>query len=314
MSDLDYALSIINKEIIAANRVIPLISDQFQHAVDLCRNCVGNILFSGTGKSSIVAQKLAATLSSLGKPAWFIHPNDAEHGDIGKIRSDDIAILLSNSGETGEILVLIDRLKSKGCKLIGIVGKLKSTMASKVDVALELSDIEEAGTVKMVPTSSTTAMMILGDALVLTIVGPTFTNDDYRRNHPGGTIGLRLSRVDDIMRKGNDCPIVDSSMTIVNAMLIITAAHAGAAIIVDNGSIKGIITDGDLRRFYERGGQINSALVNECMTTNPIVIESGKLVEDALILFKEKSIGELPVIDGNSPIGLVTLKDIAKLL
>lgn len=318
MNDSEYAASIIKKESEAVAQLLGYIDDNFLKAVELCRSCGGNIIVSGVGKSGFIAQKMAATLASLGVSSWWLHPNDAEHGDIGRVSERDVCILFSYSGGTKEITALADRLRKRNVKIIAITGKPTSILATLADVVVSLGEFEEAGLVKLIPTSSTTASLAMSDALALAIVGTNLKPDDFGKNHPGGTIGLRLSTVDKVMRTGDECVIVTQGKSLVSTILDITTAGSGAAIVTDQtGLIVGMMTDGDLRRYISNlteEDNINKAVVDGCMTKNPITIHHDQLVEDALVLFKQKRIGDLPVVDNNNkPLGMISLKDLTRL-
>ena len=316
MTDLEYAISIIKKEADAVYQLLNHVDSNFLSAVDLCRNCNGNVIISGVGKSGFIAQKMAATLASLGVSSWWLHPNDAEHGDIGRITTRDVCILFSYSGNTKEITALAERLKTRNAKIIAITGNLTSILAKQADIVLNIGEFEEAGLIKLIPTSSTTASLVLSDALALAIVGTSLKPDDFGKNHPGGTIGLRLSPVKRIMRSGKDCVIITANTPLLEAILAITSAGSGAAVVVDlSGSIVGIMTDGDLRRWVATMG--NEHIVNytvaHCMCQNPTTIDSNSLVEDALNLFKQNKIGDLPVVENGKPVGMISLKDLTRL-
>lgn len=306
-----YAVSILKHEAKAIQSIAPRIDKSFDQAVELCR-CAsdGRIVVSGMGKSGIIAQKISSTLASVSLPSWFLHPAEVTHGDIGRVTPKDVCILISNSGETSEILLLASILKKHNIKIIAITSKSDSSLAKLADVILETGILEEAGNIKMIPTASTTAVMALGDALALSIVGENFTVADYYRTHPGGNIGRRLTKVDELMRKGEDCPIVTEDATILETIMAITKAAAGAAIVVTrDGEISGIFTDGDLRRAVE-ANDIQGPIAKR-MTAGPMTIGSGSLVEDAMAIFNQHLIGELPVIGiGNKPLGMLTIKDI----
>ena len=318
MNDAEYAASIIKTEAEAVTQLLNHIDDKFLKAVELCRSCNGNLIISGVGKSGFIAQKMAATLASLGVSSWWLHPNDAEHGDIGRVSERDVCILFSYSGGTKEITDLANRLCKRNVKVVAITGNPNSLLAVLADVVIDLGRFEEAGLVKLVPTSSTTASLAMSDALALAIVGTNIKPDDFGKNHPGGTIGLRLSTVDKVMRKGEECVIVKQGKSLVSTILDITTAGSGAAIVTDDtGLITGMMTDGDLRRYVSNMAEeenINKVIIDSCMTKHPITIQHDKLVEDALILFKQKRIGDLPVVDSNNkPIGMVSLKDLTRL-
>lgn len=308
-----YAVSILKQEARAIQAIVPQIGKSFDAAVNLCASqdtqCV---IMSGMGKSGIVAQKISATFASVGIKSWFLNPAEVAHGDVGRISSDDVCILISNSGETLETVFMaqVIRRENLRAKIIVVTSNDQSTLAKLADVVLATGSIEEAGTIKMVPTSSTTAVMALGDALALASAQADFSINDYRWNHPGGSIGHRLSKVDDVMRKGDDCPIVTEASTIPQTVMAITKAEAGAAIIVnDEGVLSGIFTDGDLRRAVE-ANDFQGPIMSR-MTHSPITLKSGQLVDEAMSVFNNNSIGELPVVDiDNRPIGMLTLKDI----
>lgn len=316
MNDLEYAVSIIKAEAEAIRTILSHIGWEFQEAVNLCRQCQGNIIVSGVGKSGFIAQKMAATFASIGIKSFWVHPNDADHGDIGRITDKDVCVLFSNSGETKEIINLATQIKSRNSKIISIVGKTTSSLGNLSDVILYLGEYQEAGIVKSIPTSSTTASLAMADALALATVGTCLTKDDFLKNHHGGSIGFKLSSVDDFMRSGVDCVIVDSNKPLLSVMIEMTSAHIGAAIVVDsNMEMIGIITDGDLRRFV-CNHDINMAIATDCMTKDPIAIKRSATVEDALDLFKLHSIGDIPIVDDHCPImpvGILSLKDLTKL-
>lgn len=319
-----YAVSILKQEARAIQAIVPKIGKNFDAAVDLCSGRwrdsqmspnygMQRVIISGMGKSGIVAQKISATFASVGIASWFLSPSEVAHGDVGRIRSDDVCVLISNSGETLETVFMAQVIRRGEplcrAKIIVITSNEQSTLAKLADVVLATGPIEEAGTIKMVPTSSTTAVMALGDALALASARTDFSIDDYKWNHPGGSIGHRLSKVDDVMRKGEDCPIVTEAATIPQTVMAITKAEAGAAVIVnDEGIISGIFTDGDLRRAVEANDFQGSIMSR--MTHSPITLKSGQLVDEAMTVFNKLRIGELPVVDiDNKPIGMLTLKD-----
>jgi arabinose-5-phosphate isomerase len=304
-----YAVSILKQEARAIQAIVPHIGKNFDTAVELCKN-KPRIVVSGMGKSGIVAQKISSTFASLGMPSWYLDPALVAHGDLGRIAPDDQIILISNSGETHEIVFLATLLNRRNRVFIAITSKEDSSLAKLAYLVLATGPIEEAGALKMIPTSSTTAVMALGDALALACVGDKFTADDYRLTHPGGSIGHRLSKVDEVMRKGEDCPIVTEVATIPQTVMAITKAEAGAAIIVnEEGILSGIFTDGDLRRAVE-ANDFQGPIMSR-MTHNPVTLKSGQLIDEAMSIFNNHSIGELPVVDiNNKPIGMLSLKDI----
>ena len=304
-----YAVAILKQEARAIQAIVPQIGKSFDTAVELCKR-PGRVILSGMGKSGIVAQKISSTFASLGMSSWYLDPASVAHGDLGRVASDDTVILISNSGETSEVLFLASLLSRQNHGFIAITSKEDSSLGKLAQIVLATGSIEEAGSLKMIPTSSTTAVMALGDALALACVGDKFTAEDYRRTHPGGSIGRRLSKVDDVMRKGADCPVVTESATVLQTVMAITKAQAGAAVIVtEEGTISGIFTDGDLRRAVE-ANDFQGSIVGR-MTHNPITLHSGQLIDEAMTIFNKHLIGELPVVGtDNKPVGMLTLKDI----
>lgn len=311
MNEADYAREVIKKETEAVAQLTNHINNDFIKAVFLCRECPGNIVISGVGKSGFIAQKMAATLASLGFRSWWLHPNDAEHGDIGRVTSDDVCVLFSYSGSTKEIVSLAALLRSRKSSIIAITGNPASDLARLADIIIHLGNFEEAGLVKLIPTSSTTASLAMGDALALAIAGTNLKPGDFGKNHPGGSIGLRLSPVNKIMRKDDACAIVKLGTSLLDTLLLITEAGSGAAIVVDNDKMVGIMTDGDFRRWVSAGHDVK-ANVEQCMSIKPLTIESHQIVEEALDLFRKSKIGELPVLENGRPVGMISLKDLTK--
>lgn len=312
MNEAEYAREVLKKEAEAVAQLANHIDDNFLNAVRMCRECPGNIVISGVGKSGFIAQKVAATLASLGFKSWWLHPNDAKHGDIGRVTSGDVCVLFSYSGSTKEIVSLARLLHQRKTKIIAITGNQNSDLSNAADITVYLGNFEEAGLVKLIPTSSTTASLAMGDALALAIAGTSLNQDDFGKNHPGGSIGLRLSPVSKIMRKGDACAIVKLGTSLLETLLIITEAGSGAAIIVDGDKMAGIMTDGDFRRWISAGHDVK-ANVEQCMSAAPLTIESSQIVEEALDLFRKSKIGELPVLENGKPVGMVSLKDLTKI-
>lgn len=309
--ELQYAKDIIKCEASAILQLERYINDSFSDAVLLCRNS-NNIIVSGVGKNISISQKMSATLSSLGVKSFFVHPNDADHGDYGKICDDDVVICMSYSGETKEIISYVDTLKhTRKCKIISITGR-ESTLSSKADIALFIGNFEEAGKIKMVPSSSTTATLAFCDALALTVCYNK-TIEDFSINHPGGNIGVRLSNVKRFMRSGSLCPTVETHVLVRDVIFAMTQAGAGIAMVCNNGVMVGIVTDGDIRRALFNSNDILNHKIIEYANTDFIRIHSSSNVEHALNIFKAESVGDIPVVDDNlKPIGLLSLKDVAK--
>lgn len=313
LEDLEYAKSILDSEVAAISSLV--LGDSFLEAVLLCK-CTqsGCIVVSGAGKSGIAAQKLSATFASVGFASWFLHAGEAAHGDIGRIRSHDTIILISNSGETLETVRLASTLNNRHLKdrVIAITTTKDSSVGQRAGIVLETGNIAEAGSIKLVPTSSIAAVTAIGDALALTAAGKYYSVGEYWYNHPGGNIGKRFAKVDNLMRTGADCPIMSGESSIKDVVVRITESRAGAAILTDDhGKMKGIFTDGDLRRFLAMGMTLDTK-VSEHMSKRALFVESGSLVEYALDQFRMHTIGDLPVLDQDGkPIGMLSLKDIS---
>lgn len=307
-----YAASILKYEAQAIQSLVPKLSSSFDKALELCQTA-GRVILSGIGKSGIVAQKISATFASVGIPSWFLHASEVGHGDLGRLSPGDICILISNSGETEEVLNLAALLKRDKIKFIAITTKSTSSLARNADVALVTGELEEADIAKLVPTASTTAVMALGDALALATAGQKLTPESFWAKHPGGHLGLRFSKVDSVMRKGKDCPVFADTISMIDAILAICSYGSGAVIITQPDlTISGIFTDGDLRRAIRAQKDVNIS-IKEVMTKDPKSIESGSQVDAAMALFSTHSIGDLPVVDKNKrPIGMISLKDLAK--
>ena len=316
--DLRYAQTVLEMEGKAILSLIPRVDEHFARAVQMVLECPGQVVVTGMGKSGFVAQKISATLASTGTRSVYIHPAEAVHGDLGRITEQDVVILLSRSGNTEEIIRLIDPIKQIGAKMIAMTCNLNSLLAQHADELLYLGNVQEACPLKLAPSTSTTAMLAMGDALALTVLKhKNFSKEQFALYHPAGSLGRRLMKVYQVMRTGEECPIISEDATIQEAILLITKAKAGAAICVDaEGRLSGIFTDGDLRRYVNRKKKvaIERDLLKEHMTRNPKKIHREALVSEALKILKEFKIGELPVVDEeNRPIGVVNLKDLPKM-
>lgn len=284
--------------------------------------CKGKIVLLGVGKSGIIAQKIAATMTSSGTAAIHLHPSDALHGGLGIITSDDVVIMLSNSGETSELLELLPYLKRREVPLLAIVGRLKSTIAKRVDAVLDASVDQEACPLNLAPTASTTVALALGDALAMTLMrSKGLTEDDFASNHPAGQLGKRLTlRVADLMHSGAENPTIGSDASWMDIVATITQYGLGAVnVISDEGQLLGIVTDGDLRRSLQRVGPRDFSFANlkcdELMTRHPVVTGPEKLAFEALRLMEDRpsQINVLPVVDPNGMcVGLIRLHDIVR--
>jgi len=288
----------------------------FTAAVSMALRCNGRVVVTGMGKAGIIGQKLSATLSSTGTPSLFLHSAEAIHGDLGRVTKDDVVITLSNSGETEEIRKLLPILKKIGCKIIGITGNTRSVLAKHSDAVLNVNVEKEACPLGLAPTASTTAMLAMSDALAVCLLEQKgFKEKDFAFFHPGGALGRRLLlKAEDIMRTGRDNPIVHEDRRVSKALLKITQARAGSATVVDGrGRLKGIFTDGDLRRHLETDADLLRRKIKEVMTKNPTVIRKDMLAAEAMRILQEKKIDEVPVVDENRrPVGLLDVQDLLK--
>jgi arabinose-5-phosphate isomerase len=304
----------IESEAIAG--LIGRINKDFKKAVDLIHHCKGRVVVTGMGKGGIIGQKISATLASLGTPSLWLHAVEAIHGDLGRVSKEDVVIIISNSGETEEVKRLLPLLKKIGPKIIALTGNKKSTLAQYSNIILDVSVKKEACSLGLAPTSSTTAMLAMGDALAVCLLDKKgFKKEDFAFYHPGGALGKRLLlRVQDIMRTGKANPLVDQENKIKDVLLAITKARAGSASIIDRkGRLVGIFTDGDLRRHLEDSQDLANRKVKEIMTKSPITVTSDMLAAEALNILKERKIDEVPVVDRKRrPIGLLDVQDILK--
>lgn len=272
----------------------------FADALAILLACRGRVVVSGIGKSGHVAHKIAATLASTGTPAFFVHPAEASHGDLGMITAEDVMIALSNSGESAELVTIVPLAKRRGAKLIAITGNPASTLAKQADVHLDAAVAEEACPLGLAPTASTTAALALGDALaVAALEARGFSSEDFARSHPGGTLGRKLlTHVRDIMRTGEDVPAVPDTISLADALLVISGKGLGMTAVLDSsGRVAGLITDGDLRRALGRGMDLRHARAVDVMTRNPRVIGPDRLAVEAVEEMERTRINGLLVVD-----------------
>ncbi|MFT6340668.1 MAG: arabinose-5-phosphate isomerase [Alcanivorax sp.] len=292
------------------------LDDSFSAACDLMLGARGRVIVTGMGKSGHVGSKLAATLASTGTPAFFVHPGEASHGDLGMITTDDVVLALSNSGETAEVLAILPVIKRKGTALIGMTGRPQSALAQLSDVHLTVAVSEEACPHNLAPTSSTTAALAMGDALAIALLEARgFTPEDFAMSHPGGSLGRRLLlKVDDIMHAGERLPVVASGTPLSEALLEMTRKGLGmTAITRDDGTLAGIFTDGDLRRMLDRDIDIRQATIDEVMVAQPITIEPGHLAAEALQIMETRKINGLMVCDkDHKPLGAFNMQDLLR--
>jgi arabinose-5-phosphate isomerase len=310
------AQEVFRLEAAAILRLTERLGDAFERAVRLLLQCQGHVVITGMGKSGAIGKKIAATLSSTGTPALFLHPAEGIHGDLGAVTGRDVVLMLSYSGETDELLTILPALKRLGVPLIVMTGNLQSTLANAADVVLDVSVEREACPLNLAPTASAAAMLAMGDALALAVMTlRRFTPDDFARLHPGGTLGRRLLlRVRDVMRTGERLAVIHVSEPTKSAFAAITKARAGACVVVDDdGKLCGIVTDGDLRRALLRDVNLFHAPVTEVMTKTPKVIHPDALATEALRLMQTHQIDDLPVVDeGRRPVGMVDVQDLLR--
>lgn len=310
------AKNVLTIEAEAIKALIPRLLKDFDRVVEAIINCSGRVVVTGMGKPGIIAQKISATLSSTGTPSLFLHPAEAIHGDLGRVTKDDIVLILSNSGETEEILKLMPIIKKIGAKFISFVGDRASTLAKLSDFIIDVSVKKEACPLGLVPTASTTAMLAMGDALAIALLERKgFKVEDFAFYHPGGTIGKKVwLKVEDVMRKGVANPLVRENQTVKQVLYKITKARAGSATIVDkNGRLIGIFTDGDLRRHLEADADLLRRRVKDVMTKGPITIGPDRLAVEALRILQQKKIDEIPVVNKHKkPVGLIDVQDLLK--
>jgi arabinose-5-phosphate isomerase len=318
MADHAVARKVLETEAAAILALVGRLDGRFDCAVELLRNCTGRVILTGMGKSGIICRKIAATLTSTGTPAFFLHPAEATHGDLGVIRSDDVVVALSNSGETDELLRLLETIRRLGAKLIAISGDPGSTLAQAADVTLDCSVAEEACPMNLVPTASTTAALAIGDALAMTLMSEKgFRAEDYATLHPGGKLGKRWLRVEKVMRAGKHCPIVQSATRMKDVIHEMSSKRMGMTCVVegpgDDSALLGIITDGDLRRHMENGTDILAMTAGDVMTRNPVAVPATTLAADALTLMEQRKITSIVVANGEHPkrvAGVVHLHDL----
>ncbi|RLJ70060.1 arabinose-5-phosphate isomerase [Hydrogenivirga caldilitoris] len=312
---LSRAKRVIKEEIEGLERLKTGLDENFVRAVELILNCKGKVIVTGIGKSGHVARKIASTLASTGTPAHFLHPSEALHGDLGVIDKGDVVIAISNSGESAEVVQLLPYIKMLGNPLIAITNRRDSTLAKYSDVHLYLNVDKEACPLQLAPTTSSTATLVLGDALAMTLLElKGFTERDFALRHPGGTLGRKLRLVRDLYHTGEELPVVREDTPMKEVVLEITSKGFGATAVVDSsGRLTGIITDGDLRRFVKRGGDLNSSLARDVMTPNPKTTRAEEMALEALRRMEEHKITVLIVVNGEGkPEGIIHLHDILR--
>jgi arabinose-5-phosphate isomerase len=312
MADLALARKVLETEAGAILALVGRLDGRVDRAVELLRQCHGRVIVTGMGKSGIICRKIAATFTSTGTPAFFLHPAEAIHGDLGVIQADDVIVALSYSGETGEILHLLETIRRLGAKLLAITGCPASTLAQAADVALDCSVTEEACPMNLAPTASTTAALAIGDALAMTLlVEKGFRQEDFANLHPGGKIGKRLMRVQSLMHAGTQCPIVHADTRMRDVIYEMSSKKLGMTCVVDAaGALAGIITDGDLRRHMEQATDVLERHAGDLMTRGPVSVPPATLAAEALHIMEQRKITSLVVVDAGRVAGVVHLHDL----
>jgi arabinose-5-phosphate isomerase len=311
---LDLAREVLEIETEGIAALIPKLGASFVNAVDLIYRAKGRVIVTGVGKSGIVGRKLVATLNSTGTPALFLHPVEAMHGDLGMVSRDDVVLALSNSGETKELTILLPSLERLGAAMIAFTGRIASTLGRHSRVAIDTGVPREACPLGLAPTASTTAMLAMGDALAVALLTKRgFKVSDFRRFHPGGSLGERLTlAISGVMRTGGQIPFTLADHTLAEVVREMDAKLLGATLVVDRRRLlKGIITDGDLRRALKKWGNIQDKKAKDLMTPKPRTIGPGSMASQALELMEHKAVTVLPVVDEkNTVLGIVHLHDL----
>ncbi len=314
MVDRSLARKVLETEAAAILALVPRLDERFDRAVALLHGCRGRVILTGMGKSGIICRKIAATLASTGTPAHFLHPAEAIHGDLGVIQRDDVVVALSYSGETQEILRLLETIKRLGAGLIAITGGSGSTLADAADVWLDCGVTEEACPMNLVPTASTTAALAIGDALAMTLlVEKGFCEEDFATLHPGGKLGKKLMRVGSLMHGGKLCPRVLAGTPMRDVIYEMSSKGLGmTCVVTDEDALLGLITDGDLRRHMDRSADIMALAAAEVMTRTPVVIGPEALAAEALNVMEQRKITALIVVAGQPSrvAGVVHLHDL----
>ena len=313
MKEIQAGKIVIDTEIKALVKLRDALSNDFKDAINILKNTRGKIVVSGIGKSGHIAKKISSTLSSIGSSSFFIHPAEANHGDLGMITKDECLILISNSGETVELFNLIVHSQKLKVPIISITSERKSTLAKKSDVCLEIPKNIEACPLELAPTSSTTSSLVLGDALAITLLEKNdFTKKKFSALHPGGKLGRLLLRVKDIMKVGDEIPIVKKSQEMGEALIEITSKGLGCVGIISekSGDLVGIITDGDLRRHMDK--KFLEKKIENVMTKNPKTLSGNELIADALSLMNKESITNYFITEKMKPVGVLHVHNILK--
>jgi arabinose-5-phosphate isomerase len=309
-------LAVIRNEAAAVKALEERISGDFAQACAYMLACEGRIVVTGMGKSGHIGNKIAATLASTGSPAFFVHPGEASHGDLGMITGKDVVLALSNSGETAELLTILPLIKRLSAPLIAMTGNPKSNLAREADVHVDVSVAQEACPLNLAPTSSTTASLAMGDALAIALLEARgFTEADFALSHPGGSLGRRLLlHIGDIMHSGNQIPIVQESDSLRNALMEMTKKGLGMTAVVDaEDRLTGIYTDGDLRRTLDHGVDVHNCRISEVMTKGCVTASAGLLAAEGLQIMEERKINSLLIVDDNHRVvGALNMHDLLR--
>ncbi|KJG21326.1 D-arabinose 5-phosphate isomerase [Photobacterium iliopiscarium] len=306
---------VLDTELHALEKIRDYINNSFTLACELILHCQGKVIVMGMGKSGHIGRKIAATLASTGTPAFFVHPGEASHGDLGMIKKSDVVIAISNSGEAVEILALLPVIKRLGIAMISMTGKPESSMAKMAQVNLQITVDKEACPLNLAPTSSTTATLVMGDAVAISVMEARgFTADDFALSHPGGALGRKLLlRIADVMHSGELLPMIEEHASIKDALLEISHKGLGMTAIVDhNQQLRGIFTDGDLRRLLDNHIDIHNTSIGEVMSNNPQTISPQLLAAEGLKLMEDNKINGLLVTENNQLVGALNMHDLLK--
>jgi len=310
------AKQVITIEQQAITELLQFIDDNFAYACQLMLECKGRVIVIGMGKSGHIGGKIAATLASTGTPAFFVHPGEASHGDLGMITADDVVLTISNSGETTEVIAIVPVIKRIGAKLISMTSNTQSTLAKLSNTHICIQVSQEACPLGLAPTSSTTATLVMGDAIAVALLNARgFTADDFALSHPGGSLGKRLLlRLKDIMHSGTSLPVVKNNALIKEALVEMTQKGLGmTAVTNEDGRLEGLFTDGDLRRILEARIDIHQEIIASVMTKSPITCFADTLAAEALKIMEDKKINGLIIVDeNNNPIGAMNMQDLLK--
>ncbi len=313
---LKLATTVFDIELAGLNSLRDRLGDEFIAAIQTIMACQGHVVVIGMGKSGHIGNKISATLASTGTPAFFVHPGEASHGDLGMITTGDVVLAISNSGETEEVLTILPVIKRMGAPLISLTGKPKSTLAQNSDVHLDVSVSEEACPLGLAPTASTTATLVMGDALAVTLLELRgFTKEDFARSHPAGSLGKKLLLgIDGVMRKGAEIPQVDELASFSEALVEMNSKGLGMTAVTRNGNqVIGVFTDGDLRRTLNQFDQFKEKPIGELATLNPVMIKQDKMAVEAAQIMETHQIHALLVIDDESKlVGALNIHDLLR--